>query len=248
MADTINVAITEETIAVSMITEVITLEMTAGVSWNQIAGKPTPVAESTFIVSNSALAWVVKTLTQVKTILGIPSVTADYDFQVGSSGSWIKKTLAEVKTILGVGSSDTEKVRYDVDDLAAGYLADKIIAGTGISLSEGAGADENKLKITSTAVGTDEKVKYDAGDPAAGYFSDKLVAGSGISIAEGTAENENKSVVTNSDLGSTAISGHNIAFNHGNIHASGSDNETATSIIALGIDEIEFAVIKSYMI
>lgn len=62
MADTINVAITEE---------IINLEMAAGVSWNQIAGKPTPASENSFMISNSALAWVVKTLAQIKTILGL---------------------------------------------------------------------------------------------------------------------------------------------------------------------------------
>ena len=141
-----------------------------------------------------------------------------------------------------------EKVKYDTNDAAAGFLGAKIVAGIGISLAEGIGGDADKLVITSTAVGTDEKVKYDAGDVAAGYVADKIVAGTGISIAEGAGPLENKSVVTNSDLGSTAVSGHNIAFNHGNIHALNADAETANSIIALGIDEIEFAVIKSYMI
>jgi hypothetical protein len=139
-------------------------------------------------------------------------------------------------------------VKYDATDAAAGYLGAKIVAGLGISLAEGIGADADKLVITSTAVGTDEKVKYDIGDVAAGYVADKIVAGTGISIAEGAGPLENKSVITNSDLGSGAVGAHNIAFNHGNIHALNSDAETAISIIALGIDEIEFAVIKSYMI
>jgi hypothetical protein len=151
-----------------------------------------------------------------------------------------------VITSTAVGTD--EKVKYDTNDAAAGFLGAKIVAGIGISLAEGIGGDADKLVITSTAVGTDEKVKYDAGDSTAGYFSDKVVAGTGISIAEGTAGNENKSVITNSDLGSSAVSSHNIAFTHSNIHASGSDNETASSIINLGIDEIEFSVIKSYMI
>jgi hypothetical protein len=152
------------------------------------------------------------------------------------------------KIVAGTGISLAEGTSGKTHDSAAGFLADKIIAGTGITLVEGTGGDVDKLVITSTAVGTDEKVKYDAGDSTAGYIADKIVAGTGISIAEGTAGNENKSVVTNSDLGSSAVSGHNIAFNHGNIHALNADAETAASIIALGIDEIEFAVIKGYMI
>ena len=49
------------------------------------------------------------------------------------------------------GGGADEKVKYDAGDPTAGYLADKIIAGTGITLEEGTGADENKLKIIGTA-------------------------------------------------------------------------------------------------
>lgn len=52
-------------------------------------------------------------------------------------------------------SSDDEKVKYDVDDPTAGYLSDKVIAGDGISVEEGTGADENKLKINNTDKGSD---------------------------------------------------------------------------------------------
>jgi hypothetical protein len=63
MAD-INVEIKEE---------VINVEMTGGAIWDGVSGKPAPVAENTFMVANVALAWVVKTLAQVKTILGLGS-------------------------------------------------------------------------------------------------------------------------------------------------------------------------------
>jgi len=43
-----------------------------------------------------------------------------------------------------------EKVKYDAGDPTAGYLSAKVVAGTGITLSEGTGADENKLKITNS--------------------------------------------------------------------------------------------------
>lgn len=42
-----------------------------------------------------------------------------------------------------------EKVKYDADDTAAGYLADKIVAGTNVTIEEGTGADENKVKISA---------------------------------------------------------------------------------------------------
>lgn len=95
-----------------------------------------------------------------------------------------------------------EKVKYNTDDPTAGYLADKIIAGTNVTIEEGTGADENKLKISATIGSTtDELVKYNAGDTVAGYLADKVIAGDGITIAEGTGADENKLVVTNSTVG-----------------------------------------------
>lgn len=49
--------------------------------------------------------------------------------------------------------SSDEKVKYDAGDPTSGYVADKIIAGTGISVAEGTGADENKLVITADVQG-----------------------------------------------------------------------------------------------
>lgn len=53
-----------------------------------------------------------------------------------------------------LGSEDIvtpdEKVKYDAGDTTAGYVADKIIAGTGISVAEGTTGNENKLVINST--------------------------------------------------------------------------------------------------
>jgi hypothetical protein len=49
------------------------------------------------------------------------------------------------------GAGTDEKVKYDAGDPTAGYVADKIIAGTGISVAEGTGANENKLVITNSA-------------------------------------------------------------------------------------------------
>jgi hypothetical protein len=63
----------------------------------------TSTAESDVIVGGTGATagkWVKKTLAQFKTILGIPTSTADNDFQVGISGAWVKKTLAEAGAIL----------------------------------------------------------------------------------------------------------------------------------------------------
>lgn len=53
------------------------------------------------------------------------------------------------------GSTIDELVKYDSDDPTADYLSAKIVADTGITLSEGTGADENKLKITNSGVITE---------------------------------------------------------------------------------------------
>lgn len=50
---------------------------------------------------------------------------------------------------VGVGSD--EKVKYDAADPTAGYLGAKVVAGTGITVAEGTGADENKLVITNSS-------------------------------------------------------------------------------------------------
>ena len=78
MADDINVAITEESIAVTM---------TGGVTWDGISGKPTATAQNSFIVSDSTpFSWIVKTLAQVKTIIGLGTAayTASTDYATAS--------------------------------------------------------------------------------------------------------------------------------------------------------------------
>lgn len=49
--------------------------------------------------------------------------------------------------------SGADKVRYNADDTSAGYLADKIVAGTGITLAEGTGTNADKLEITASGGG-----------------------------------------------------------------------------------------------
>jgi hypothetical protein len=68
MTDDISLSIVENSISVTI---------TQGATWDGVSGKPTPVAESSFIVSNVALAWAVKTLDQVKVLLGIGAGAGD---------------------------------------------------------------------------------------------------------------------------------------------------------------------------
>jgi hypothetical protein len=83
-----------------------------------------------------------------------------------------------------------EKVKYDSADPLAGYLSTKIIAGTGITLSEGAGADENKLKITSTVTaspaGSNTQIQFNDNSVFGASSNFKWSAGKLITAAADT--------------------------------------------------------------
>ena len=67
-------------INVSFKTQAIRLTVAGTATWAGISGKPTATAESSFLVSGaSPFAWLIKTLTQVKSLLALTSkdVTAD---------------------------------------------------------------------------------------------------------------------------------------------------------------------------
>ena len=76
--------------------------------------------------------------------------TTDARLPVGADGEVIVADSSETTGIKWIANSGSdEKVKYDAADPTAGYVADKIIAGTGISVAEGTGASENKLVITN---------------------------------------------------------------------------------------------------
>jgi hypothetical protein len=80
--------------------------------------------------------------------------------------------------------SDTdEKVKYDSGDPTAGYIADKFVAGTGITLAEGTGANENKLEIISSSA-----IHQVTEDPVSPEAEEAWVlrSGTGGGIADGT--------------------------------------------------------------
>jgi len=73
----------------------------------------------------------------------MPTITGNAGLVLGVNGAGTAlEFVASVST--------DEKVKYDAGDPTAGYLSAKVVAGTGITLSEGTGADENKLKITNS--------------------------------------------------------------------------------------------------
>lgn len=62
MADNISVPISEESITVTI---------SDGATWDGISGKPSAAVENSLMVSNAASGWASKTLSEVKTILGL---------------------------------------------------------------------------------------------------------------------------------------------------------------------------------
>lgn len=68
---------------------------------------------------------------------------------------YILKQLQRLSGILynmSVSGGTDEKVKYDSADPSAGYLSEKVVAGTGITIAEGTGANENKVEISSNVL------------------------------------------------------------------------------------------------
>ena len=102
------------------------------------------------------------------------------------SGEPVVDLQAATKKYVDDSVFPDEKVKYDAGDPTAGYLSAKVVAGNGITLSEGIGADENKLKISATWLLDPVEEEWDitAGlpvDPEVGdrYISDGTDAGLG---------------------------------------------------------------------
>ncbi len=88
-------------------------------------------------------------LTEGSTHLYDKPVSLTEGANIGISGTYPNFTIAYTGT---AGTND--KVKYDANDPTAGYIIDKFKSGTGITLSEGTGANENKLIITNNDTGT----------------------------------------------------------------------------------------------
>ena len=69
----------------------------------------------------------------------------------GQSGKAAVVNGTEDGLVFATVTGTDEKVKYDASDPTAGYVADKIVAGTGINIAEGTGANENKLVVTNSA-------------------------------------------------------------------------------------------------
>lgn len=106
-----------------------------------------------------------------------------------------------IVTNTSLNTDETAKVSSN--DTTAGYLNGKLVAGTGVTLTENNNGSNETLTIATTVVNTDETAKVSSNDTTAGYLNGKLVAGTGISFTENNnGSNETLSIV-NSAPGDT---------------------------------------------
>ena len=82
------------------------------------------------------------------------------------------------------GGGTDEKAKISANDTTAGYLNGKLVAGSGIVLTENNNGGNETLTISANAVDLDVKVSVSANDTTSGYLNGKLVAGTGIVFTE----------------------------------------------------------------
>jgi len=68
-----------------------------------------------------------------------------------------------------------DKVKVTSNDTEANYLDDKLVAGSGITLTEINDGGIETLEISAPGSTTDEKVKVSSNDTTAGFLEDKIV-------------------------------------------------------------------------
>ena len=136
------------------------------------------IYQSPFIIANDDTVMVigegidvetvVDELEPTKKILLLKKQRTDWD-ATGPNGIDNKPTIPEPTV------NTDEKVKFDAADPTAGYLSEKIIAGTNITITEGTGVDENKLKITATGSGgTREYIVYNEAELIAAWTDARL--------------------------------------------------------------------------
>lgn len=97
-------------------------------------------------IASGAIGVLTRASVVLASFLGLTDTPSTYS---GASGKVPMVKSSEDGLEFQTISLNDEKVKYDASDPTAGYVADKFVAGYGITLGEGTGADENKLKITA---------------------------------------------------------------------------------------------------
>jgi len=84
----------------------------------------------------------------IKNKPSIPDAQVQSDWNQANAGA-----VDFIKNKPSIPTITDEKVKYDAGDPAAGYLAEKIVAGENVTISEGTGANENKLVVSASGGG-----------------------------------------------------------------------------------------------
>jgi len=138
MADDISVSISEESIAVTI---------SDGATWDGISGKPSAAVQNSLMVSNAASGWVSKTLTEVKTILGLNLAVQTAPFaiplaiDVTTYKDWKCTTVSGDVTINITGEADGEAGMLEIYNSASAVstLGTMFTKGTGTMSSAASG-------------------------------------------------------------------------------------------------------------
>lgn len=104
----------------------------------------------------------------------IDALTNLTDLGTSGAGEFIRKTGTDTFENAVPATGTDEKVKYDSGDPTAGYVSDKVVAGTGISVAEGTGGNENKLVITNT-IDTLAEVSNTPTDPFASITGQTVI-------------------------------------------------------------------------
>lgn len=108
---------------------------------------------------------------------GLQGVTA-------GTGISVDNTNPDNPIITNTSLNTDEVAKVSSNDTTAGYLNGKLVAGSGIVLTENNNGGNETLTISANAVDLDVKVSVSANDTTAGYLNGKLVAGTGITFTE----------------------------------------------------------------
>ena len=148
--------------------------------------------------------------------------TKPADSDLGSTiGTYLREAREQINTILSaIGSTpalDIPKVLVDADDAEAGYLEDKLIAGSNVTLTEAAdGQGVKTITIASTAASDNNKFGISSADTTPDFWDNKIIAGSNITLTKANAGGDETITITatggipgddNVDYTETAVNG-----------------------------------------
>lgn len=98
----------------------------------------------------------------------------------------VQQTVDRLRRAMNVAlaalAQDVGKAKVDGSDTTLGYLIDKFVAGTNITLSQVTPGGNDKIRIDAVGGGPDELVKVSINDTTAGFLLPKLLAGAGVSL------------------------------------------------------------------